>query len=157
MARRTRTLRADDGDHQVVVGDDGRVIVDSGEPLSTQELPDGAVRVGDDQAVLAWTAAAGDVRWVFVSGEVYRFELARDGRKRAASAHHASLSAPMPATVLKVRVTPGEEVAAGATLIILEAMKMELPVRAPAAGRVTAVHCQEGDLVQPGVSLIDLE
>ena len=38
-----------------------------------------------------------------------------------------------------------------------KAMKMELPVRAPGAGTVGAIHCRAGDLVQPGVSLIDLE
>jgi 3-methylcrotonyl-CoA carboxylase alpha subunit len=36
-------------------------------------------------------------------------------------------------------------------------MKMELPIRAPRDGVVTAVHCREGDLVQPGVVLVDLE
>jgi len=36
-------------------------------------------------------------------------------------------------------------------------MKMELPVRAPADGRVEAIHCQPGELVQPDRSLIDLE
>jgi biotin carboxyl carrier protein len=157
MARRTRIFRDEDGEHQVVVADDGRVIVDGSEPLQIAERPDGAVRVGDNPAVTAWVAGDGGVRWVFIEGEVYRFEIAKDGRRRPASAHHGSLSAPMPATVLKVRVSPGEDVAAGATLLILEAMKMELPVRAPAAGKVTAVNCREGDLVQPGVSLIEME
>jgi len=40
---------------------------------------------------------------------------------------------------------------------LLEAMKMELPVRAPADGRVTAVNCRAGELVQPDRSLIELE
>ncbi|MGH9411278.1 MAG: acetyl-CoA carboxylase biotin carboxyl carrier protein subunit, partial [Vicinamibacterales bacterium] len=51
----------------------------------------------------------------------------------------------------------GDSVRAGDVLILLEAMKMELPVRAPADARVTAVHCRPGDLVQPNVGLIDLE
>jgi biotin carboxyl carrier protein len=41
--------------------------------------------------------------------------------------------------------------------LVLEAMKMELPVRTPRAGVVQAVHCAQGELVQPGVALIDLE
>jgi biotin carboxyl carrier protein len=54
-------------------------------------------------------------------------------------------------------VAPGDAVTAGQTLLVLEAMKMELPVRAPGDGRVKAVHCKAGDLVQPEVSLIDFE
>jgi 3-methylcrotonyl-CoA carboxylase alpha subunit len=52
---------------------------------------------------------------------------------------------------------PGQTVAEGETVLVLEAMKMELPVRAPRAGIVKAVHCAQGDLVQPGVALVDLE
>jgi len=46
-------------------------------------------------------------------------------------------------------------VAAGDLLIALEAMKMELAVRAPHDGVVKAIHCREGDLVQPGTPLIE--
>jgi 3-methylcrotonyl-CoA carboxylase alpha subunit len=42
-------------------------------------------------------------------------------------------------------------------LVILEAMKMELPVRAGAAGIVRAVKCHEGELVQPGVPVIEID
>lgn len=68
-----------------------------------------------------------------------------------------ALCAPMPATVTAVAVEPGAAVAAGDTLIRLEAMKMELAIRAPAGGRITAVHCAVGDLVQPGRPLVTLE
>lgn len=63
----------------------------------------------------------------------------------------------MPATVTQILVTPGQAVAQGDTVIILEAMKMELPIRAPRAGTVKAVHCHQGELVQPGVSLVEVE
>jgi 3-methylcrotonyl-CoA carboxylase alpha subunit len=63
----------------------------------------------------------------------------------------------MPATVIRVLVAPGATVARGDTLVMLEAMKMELPIRAPRDGVVRAVHCQSGELVQPGVNLLDLE
>jgi 3-methylcrotonyl-CoA carboxylase alpha subunit len=39
---------------------------------------------------------------------------------------------------------------------VLEAMKMELPIRAPREGIIAAVHCEPGELVQPGVALVDL-
>jgi biotin carboxyl carrier protein len=41
-------------------------------------------------------------------------------------------------------------------VIVLEAMKMELPIRAPADATVMAVHCREGELVQPDAALIEL-
>ncbi len=77
-------------------------------------------------------------------------------RRRRGASHHGSLMAPMPATVVRIHATVGQKVARGETLLVLEAMKMELPVRAPADGAVTAVNCAEGDLVQPGVPLIEL-
>jgi biotin carboxyl carrier protein len=63
----------------------------------------------------------------------------------------------MPATVTAVHVAAGDRVTRGDVLIVLEAMKMELPVRAPGDGTVAAVHCRPGDLVQPDVSLIDFQ
>jgi acetyl/propionyl-CoA carboxylase alpha subunit len=75
---------------------------------------------------------------------------------RTRSGHHGSLMAPMPATVVRIQTEVGKEVTRGETLLILEAMKMELPVRAPADGTVTAVNCAEGDLVQPEVPLIEI-
>ena len=62
----------------------------------------------------------------------------------------------MPARVIKVLVQPGAAVKKGDTLVMLEAMKMELPVRAPADGKVAAVHCRDGELVQADVVLLDL-
>ena len=59
--------------------------------------------------------------------------------------------------VARVVVAVGGRVAEGDEVIVLEAMKMELPVRAPGDGRVRAVHCRPGELVQPDVSLIDFE
>ena len=66
--------------------------------------------------------------------------------------HHAhavagGLAAPMPGKVVKVLVASGQEVAAGAALVVLEAMKMEHTVRASAAGVVRHVHVAAGDQV----------
>jgi acetyl/propionyl-CoA carboxylase alpha subunit len=64
---------------------------------------------------------------------------------------------PMPGTVIRVFVAPGDEVAARDSLVVVEAMKMEMPLTAPHAGRVTAVHVSEGDTVARGEVLVDLE
>ena len=127
--------------------------------LSDVEIRDGVILV--DGTVVgtprqAWAVADGDTRWVFLNGEVFTFEVQRQGRRKPA-AHHASLAAPMPATVLRINVAPGDTVKRGATLLVLEAMKMELPVRAPGDGTVTAISCREGDLVQPGAPLIEMD
>jgi 3-methylcrotonyl-CoA carboxylase alpha subunit len=63
----------------------------------------------------------------------------------------------MPATVVSIAVTPGQTVTAGETLVVLEAMKMELAIKAPRDGRVARIACTTGELVQPGVPLVDLE
>ena len=63
----------------------------------------------------------------------------------------------MPATVLKVLARPGSVVRKGDTVLILEAMKMELPLRAAGDATVTAVNCREGELVQPDVVLVELQ
>ena len=62
--------------------------------------------------------------------------------------------APMDATVVEVVVAPGQHVDAGGVLVVLEAMKMELPVRAPHAVRVDAVHVAAGDRVGAGSTLV---
>jgi biotin carboxyl carrier protein len=112
------------------------------------------VRDGDRLARM-FAVIAGDVTWVFHDGAVFRLEDA-PARRRAAQTH-GSLTSPMPATVISVTVAPGDAVKNGQTVIVLEAMKMELPVRAPGDGVVRAVHCKPGDLVQPDVSLIDFD
>ena len=97
--------------------------------------------------------------WIFIDGRTYVVEDDdRDGSARAhATDDQMALSAPMPATVVAIDVTPGQEVAPGDLLVMLEAMKMELPIRAPRAGRVKSVACREGELVQPGVPLVEMD
>jgi biotin carboxyl carrier protein len=63
----------------------------------------------------------------------------------------------MPGTVLSVEVEPGDEIEARRPLVVLEAMKMEIPVHAPFPGRVAAVHVAAGDRVAGGDVLVELE
>ena len=62
----------------------------------------------------------------------------------------AEIRAEMVANVWKVVAAQGDHVDDGDTLVILESMKMEIPVLAEAAGTVTAMHVAEGDVVQEG-------
>ena len=121
---------------------------------------DGEKVLVDGQAVdvprRAEAVADGDTRWVFLDGDVFEFEVVRPGRKRGGG-HHGSLSAPMPATVVRVNTEIGAAVKRGDTLLVLEAMKMELPVRATGDGTVTAIKCRVGELVQPGTPLVEID
>ena len=67
------------------------------------------------------------------------------------------LTAPMPGKVLEVHAEVGQTVASGDRLIVLEAMKMEMPIRAPFAGTVRAVHVAAGAGVDPGQPLVDVD
>ena len=59
-------------------------------------------------------------------------------------------------SVWQITVPAGTRVAAGDRLVVLETMKMETPVLAPAAGVVVAVCCTPGALVRPGQTLVGL-
>jgi acetyl/propionyl-CoA carboxylase alpha subunit len=80
----------------------------------------------------------------------------------AAGAHgpshgESAVTAPMPGTVIRVEVAPGDTVRARRPLVVLEAMKMEIPVHSPFEGSVTAVHVAPGDRVAGGALLVELE
>jgi len=149
----------DDRQYQVEVLDDGprqRARVEQRVYEVTHD-GHGSLRITSDRTTTAWAVTVGDVRWVFVDGRVYELAEARPRERARAGGHHGSLTAPMPATVLRVLVGVGDAVKRGDPLVILEAMKMELPVRATSAGRIGAVHCRDGELVQPGVTLIEID
>lgn len=107
---------------------------------------------------IVYVAGPPEDRWAFWKGRVYRNQLPSSAGSDVTSRTQVEppLTAPMPATVVKVLVAMGATIRRGEPLLVLEAMKMELIIRAPRDGVVTAVHCREGDLVQPERVLIDL-
>lgn len=154
-------------------------IVRHGEDATRVEiLADGRVRVGGQGDVFAVTAlganeylvssgnatwrvaVAGpaDARWLGCNGVSACVDVQSDGRRRGSRARGPSgvLSAPMPGTVIDVVVGVGQQVRAGDVLLTLEAMKMELPIRAPKDGVVSAIRCAPGELVKPGPPLVEL-
>lgn len=149
-------LRHGARDYEVDIDAEGRVRVD-GRDVPATAGRNGAVRIGGSPGSTAWTVSQGETRWVFLDGRVFEFEVQRPGSRRRTASHHGTLTAPMPATVRRINVSPGDRVERGATLIVLEAMKMELPVKAGSAATVESINCREGELVQPGAALIELE
>jgi acetyl-CoA carboxylase biotin carboxyl carrier protein len=66
------------------------------------------------------------------------------------------LNAHITGTVWKIEVKEGDEVAEGQVCVILESMKMEMPVESPAAGKVEKIHVAEGQAVSEGDTLVTL-
>jgi acetyl/propionyl-CoA carboxylase alpha subunit len=77
--------------------------------------------------------------------------------EHGAARESSAVLAPMPGTVIAVRVAPGDAVRARDPLVVLEAMKMETPLVSPYDGTVRAVHVAEGDRVAGGALLVELE
>ncbi len=67
------------------------------------------------------------------------------------------VTAELTGNLWKIVVQEGQQVGAEETLMILESMKMEIPVNAPKAGRVTRIHVQEGQTVQEGQLLAEID
>lgn len=142
--------------HQVSPAADGTLRVGEA-AVRIHRAGDGSLLIEGARNLPAWGAVVGSTRWVFLDGRVFTFEADRPQGRRAGSAADAGpLTAPMPATVRTVTVARGDTVRRGDVLVVLEAMKMELPVRAAADGVVSAVHCREGEMVQSGQELIEV-
>ncbi|WP_348831829.1 acetyl/propionyl/methylcrotonyl-CoA carboxylase subunit alpha [Xanthobacter sp. KR7-225] len=132
-----------------------------GGPLTVEGEADaeGAIRARlDGVALSARVVRTGAHLIVFVRGGEFGLEFV-DPRlaSQAATGTAGRLVAPMPGTIIRIAVTEGQEVAKGAPLVVVEAMKMEHTVAAPRDGRVKALKFAVGDLVDEGAELLVLE
>ena len=110
------------------------------------------------ERVKVWAEKRAGVLWFHVKGETKTYEPIR--RKGSSGGNQTEkpgqVSAPMPGKILKVLCKKGENVEAGRTLIVMEAMKMEYTLTADQAGPVKEVNCQVGDQVRLGQVLVAL-
>lgn len=117
------------------------------------------LQVGD-QRLRAYVARDGLRRYVAMAGQTWELERPKPEQKRRSGAAGGpgagSLEASMPGLVLDVLVSAGDTVERGETLVLLEAMKMELRITAPAEGAVVKVHCKAGDVVDRGQLLVEI-
>lgn len=153
-AIKTVTVERDGDRFRVTVGD--RVY-----PVAAGQLERGQLSLEvEGRRLRAYVARDGLRRFVAITGQTWTFERVQgQGQRRGpkGAAGQGSLEASMPGVVLDVLVGEGDEVERGQTLVLLEAMKMELRVTAPCAGRVQEVCCVAGEVVERGQLLVELE
>ncbi len=102
-----------------------------------------------------WVAAWSDGRAAWVDGHSLEIERVASRGPRAAAG--GSLASPMPATVVAVKVNPGDRVTAGQACVVVSAMKTEIVLKSPRDGVVRAVHVQPGQAVRAGDATCELE
>jgi propionyl-CoA carboxylase alpha chain len=143
--------------------------------VAYQSRRDGSFAIGDGTAVVhEWTADGIDVE---IDGRRSRHRISRDGERLFVQAPRGTVEldlvprfvapgeaeqrggfvAAMPGVVLDVRCAPGDVVTAGQTLVVLEAMKMEHRMNAPADGTVAEVRVVPGQHVELGAVLVVFE
>ncbi len=152
-----------DGRHEVRLLDSADADPSSGQVLPARWSRAGSARtlqVGDRVFDVVLEGQLPDVG-AWVSGrraratvESARMRAAGSARSRTAQEGDGTVLSPMPGKVIKVLVAEGDEVAAGAPVAVVEAMKMENELSAPRAGVVEKVHVQPGDAVESGAKLV---
>ncbi|MGQ9889098.1 MAG: biotin/lipoyl-containing protein [Aggregatilineales bacterium] len=112
----------------------------------------------DGGQTLVYAARRGETRHVWAGGEAFALTPAEASaaRRRGVSAGAGDLTAQMPGQVVAVLAETGEAVQCGQTLVVLEAMKMEIRVSAPADGVVTRLLVRPGDVVERGQRLVEI-
>ena len=114
--------------------------------LVAKTVSEGAVTLGQGPSAAVLTVEGNPVR-LWHPAMAASAAAATSGRGRAG---HGTVVAPMHGTILHVLVAEGDLVEAGATVAILEAMKMETQLTAPAGGTVKSVDVEDGDIVESG-------
>ena len=154
------TLRAGDASHALVATAAGpgawRLAIDGAEHLLAGTVDGAAIRLDLDGAIHPGAfAREGEALSVFLDGAAHAFHLVDPYRPPGGEeAVGGRVIAPIPGTVARLLAEPGARVGHGAALVVLEAMKMELTLTAPADGTVEAVHVAVGEMVAEGQELL---
>lgn len=157
------------GDREYQVEVDGDHITVDGEPHEAHltPIPGTPLRhllLGDRSFTLPFEAR-GNGGWAMAfQGELWEAQVVDERTRHIRSLTGAGdarkgggiLKAPMPGLVIRIDVVPGQRVAAGASIVVLEAMKMQNELRASVPAQVGAVKVQPGQAVEKGQELVEL-
>jgi len=148
---------------QPAYGGGWRVTVDGGPerlllggPLGSAEWQ---IRDGDEVRTMGVSTADGDV-YLQIDGYPLRAKVVdprRDALALRAAGGEGAVVTEMPGAVVRLLVARGDRVTAGQPLIVVEAMKMENELRAPADGVISVVHVQPGERVDSGATLLTID
>ena len=112
----------------------------------------------DGSHVIACVSSDGAKRWITINGQTFVLTKSSGTKRSSAGAELASeLAAPMPGQIRSVNVIEGDAVKKGQTLLVLEAMKMEIRIQAPRDGMVKKLFVKQGQTVDREQILIELE
>jgi pyruvate carboxylase subunit B len=164
--KRKFTARIDGKEFQI--DHDGTTLRVNGIPVDVEALRHGSaryLRIGSRRYDVSTLRREEDgSRRLLLNGKSIRIELEDEvaamlrsfGGEKATTVHAAIVRSPMPGKITRVLVREGELIEAGQGVLILEAMKMENEIKAPAAGIVKAVHVSESDAVEKNAALIEI-
>jgi biotin carboxyl carrier protein len=105
-------------------------------------------------------SAGGDRIRVVLGAEIYTVEVRQHlpfARRSVATRAAEAIASPMPGLVVAVHVAPGDTIVEGQPIVTLEAMKMQMEIRAPRAGAVRRVSARPGQEVAGGHALVEIE
>ena len=112
----------------------------------------------DGERVIAYVSSDAAKRWVTVNGRTIVLTKSSGAKRSGGGQDHSSeLAAPMPGVVRSVNVSEGESVTKGQTLLVLEAMKMEIRIQAPFDGAVKSLLVKVGQTVERDQILVKID
>jgi biotin carboxyl carrier protein len=113
----------------------------------------------DGKRVTAYVSSDNAKRWVTVNGQTLVLTKSSGMRRHGHGHHHAAgeLTAPMPGQVRAVNVAQGDAVTKSQTLLVLEAMKMEIRIQSPHDGTVSKLFVEQGQTIEREQVLIEIE
>ncbi|MFA6234180.1 MAG: acetyl-CoA carboxylase biotin carboxyl carrier protein subunit [Bacteroidota bacterium] len=164
--KRTFNARIEGKDYEIKRAENGMISVD-GHVVDVERLSTGDahyLRIGTRSYDVSSLRPVDESYHVLLNGISLRVEVEDEraallnafGGEKATKIHSAILRSPMPGKISRVLVSEGELIEAGQGVLILEAMKMENEIKAPAAGIVKAIRVSESEAVEKNAVLIEI-